>query len=1121
MDEKEDNSNVDQIIDQSVTDKDAGDDIIDITDNDVDNVDEGDDNDNNDNDKGDDSDDDDVFDFISSRRENRRKMLNLETDDKDQENYIYGIDLGTTNSCISLWRNDKVEIIPDEYGNTTVPSMVGYTNISTYVGIDAKNQKSINTENVFYEVKRLIGRKFDDKVVKDEMDMLAYKIVDDGKGGVGLQSTLKDDRVFTPEEISANVLVKLKTMAKRYMKTDNIKDVVITIPANFNDGQREATMDAARIAGLNPIMLLNEPTAAALAYGMQNRAKILKDQRQKERDEKRQKEREERERLYNERLGLDVKGADEMSSEDDSDDDSDEITSDSDSDTDSSDTDESSMGDDYLTLLVYDFGGGTLDVSLLEVYDSTFEVKASAGNTHFGGADFDDRIMTFCLDKFKKRHKYKKLLIPNLSLQKLKKECENAKKLLSERTKAYIAVKNFYDGKDMFISLTRKQFEMICSDLFVVCLSPIDDVLQDTHTEMGEVDEIILVGGMTRIPYIRQLIKKRFGKDGNFTVNPNEAISVGAAVQGYIYKYRDDPIVDKIGLIDVTSLSLGVETIGEVMEVLVPRRTMLPCEKSKMFTTDTDDMESVTIKIFEGERSLTRQNYFVGEFELGNIPPAPRGYPEIEVKFSIDTNGIISVTATDIDTEESSSITVTGNKNRLSDREIEELIERCRFQEHMDDITRMKKYYHFDIEDLCKTVIENINKDEYRLKEKDIKAITMDINNQLAWLNSKSYMERELDELEDVTSKLEDKYGTLILRGDIRFDKVAENNAENGNLQKTTLHGDEEDDEKEMNMVFKKIEEDELGLIGMTDTEKDELKEYRNNLIALCGSILEVLDSGNLLIKEEHLDELGEYVNDSMMWLHSHEKPSKLEYRLKIEDIDEACNTIMGLYENQEEGIFKKNEIVESNENVISELENLCLSLQIMIENGTLPMDLDTEEGENDMKLLKSLIDSNVEWIFENVHNRHTKKKEERIKMDEVYRISKTRLQDLNNLCDDIYTRDVQNIYIDKSVIVVGDEQTESVNGDDVKDDNEDNSNDVPVCTTNVPTHVPGIMPSFTGGTSIADIIKMRQKEDMERLINEEDDEEDDFEIREEMMNRDQSGDTPDTPLDTPESTEN
>lgn len=968
-----------------------------------------------------DSEDEDVLNFIHDE-DNNNDHHDLEIDDKNKDNYIYGIDLGTTNSCISIWRNNRIEIIPDENGRTTIPSVVAYTNISQYIGHDAKNQKEINSNNVFYEVKRLIGRRFDDPVVQNESEMLAYKIVDDGNGGIGLQSSVMGNKIFAPEEISAQILMKLKSMAKRYMKTDKVRDVIITIPANFNDGQRQATKDAAIIAGLNPILLLNEPTAASLAYGMHNRSKVIK---------------------YHK-------------------------------DENSNKSEDSYDNSDFMKILVYDFGGGTLDVSLLDICDGIFTVKASSGDTHFGGADFDERVMVYCLKSFKMRYGYKDLKfgdLTGLSHQVLRKQCENAKKILSTTNNTHIAVKNFYDEKNLLVSLTRDKFENICSDLFLMCLTPVQNILEDTDTDIEDIDEIILVGGMTRIPYIRKLIRTKFGKDGNCSVNPNEAISIGAAIQGYLKRFPSDPFSDNIGLIDVTSLSLGVELIGGVMDILVPRKTCLPCEMSKVFTTDMDDVNSVIIKIYEGERSMTKNNYFVGEFELGNIPPAPRGYPEIEVTFSIDSNGIISVTAKDLRTKESNSITVSGNKRRLTQEQINELVDICRKQEYMDYVEKEKKIKHYNIDDLCQAVLENITREECKLKESDKEIVKKDIEEQYKWLNSVNYNDRDLDEFKEKEEILKNKYGTLIIRGDVMNAKFEENNEATKDIQKTTLHGDDYDDEKEMNMTFEKIQnevdEEDLGMEGMTDVERDEMRETRGELITLCESIADVIGSDSFVISEDHKGELRDFINDAILWTYAHEKPTKVEYKIKIDEVNNACNNIMRVYEEKRDDIFAKNDIVNNNECIVTELENLCLSLRILIEQKALPINLNTEIGMRDMNTLRKIITDNMEWIVENVHSIDSLDKETKLSNESVNNIIRERLDKLNKLCDEIYSRSISSVFQDKSssIITMVEDSTE------INKNKHDN----------------------TGGTSIMDLLRSRQNDEMTNIDNTENIDEDKF----------------------------
>jgi len=427
--------------------------------------------------------------------------------------YIVGIDLGTTNSCVAIWRNNDVEIIPDEYGNKTIPSYVAYTNVNRYVGIDAKNQSELNPENVFYEVKRLIGRKYDDPMVNKERRFLSYDI-DESNRNIKLVSKIKNNELFTPEEIQAAILMKLKNMASTYLKTPVTK-AIITIPANFNDGQRQATKDAAMIAGIDCLRFINEPTAAGLAYGLMQRS-----------DSKEMK------------------------------------------------------------VIVYDFGGGTLDVTLLNIENGIFEVIASTGNMRLGGSDFDNRLMMYSISKFSKQgyiiEDVKKNL-SRMSLQRLRHSCEQAKKILSTNNKTHITVQDFYDGKDLFYEITRYDYEKICYDLFLLGIKPIHDILRECNITTSDINDIIFVGGMTRTPKVKQLIKDIFDKEPNCTINPDEAIATGAAIQAYLITNQNDPFSKSIILLDVISLSLGVEVMGGIMDVLVHRNSIIPIEKQKIY----------------------------------------------------------------------------------------------------------------------------------------------------------------------------------------------------------------------------------------------------------------------------------------------------------------------------------------------------------------------------------------------------------------------------------------------------------------------------------------------------------------------------------------------------------
>ena len=860
----------------------------------------------------------------------------------NNEPIILGIDLGTTNSSISIWRNNNCEIIPDEYGNKTIPSFVSYTNVSKYVGSEAKNQKDINIENVFYEVKRLIGRTYIEKPVQDCKELLSYNIIENERGCVSIQSTIRNNKIFTPEEISATILMKLKDMAQRYLKRD-IKDVVITVPAHFNDSQRQSTYDAAKIAGLNCVRMFHEPTAAALAYGMMDRS-INK-----------------------------------------------------------------SLNDNGMLILVYDFGGGTLDVSLIDIYDGAFDVQGSSGISHFGGVDFDNRIINYCIAKFSRQYynndnKFDIKRLSRLYLQKLRKSSESSKKILSTNTHAIIAIENFYDNKDLFVKISRSDLENLCRDLFLLCINSIDELLLECGKTENDIDEIILVGGMTRMPYIRELLNNKFkninGKNRvNCSINPDEAVSVGASIQGYIIANKNDPFSDSVTLMDVTPLSLGVEVIGGVMDILIKRNTMIPCEKTKLYSTDTDYVDSVLVKIFEGERTMTSHNYKIGEFLLDNLPKCHRGIPEIEITFAIDINGIVTVTAIEKDVNEKKTIIVNTNKNGLTTNQLQVLIDEASEQETMDEIDRVKKYSYYEIDDLCSNVISNINNKEFKLSVSDKELISKDISNIGIWLKEKIYKDRSLDEYVETLQKMKKKYGVLILHG-----KLEESNVKGSadHMEATTLYGKEDDEEEEeMRQAFEKVKKDELGGAGMSNAELIEIKEMRTALMDICKNVNNIICSGRMNISNNHKQEILHYIDDVMMWYYSHEKPTKYDYKEKIDYINSVCDEIVINYENDGKELFVKGLIDSNNDTNSQKLEKLCLTLITMINNKQITP-AKCNSGAS-FALFTSKINNILKMIYSNSIDV--------LKDDNYESKCLDYINEINNMCDNIYNN-MQNINI-------------------------------------------------------------------------------------------------------------
>lgn len=828
--------------------------------------------------------------FSSSINLNQNNENKNNQTDNDYDNLCLGIDFGTTNSCMSVWYKNKALIIGDYDDSQIIPTVISITENKKIIGKEAYLRKNIfektNTESnikstfLVYEIKKLLGKKYSD-LTQSQLDILAYTIISDESDNIQILDS-NSNKYYYPEELATHLFMSFKSRAETFLSSKFnsniiIKNAVISVPAYFNKMQREIVKNCAQNGGFNVLRLINEPTAAALCYG----------------------------------LGKNLNNSNKH-------------------------------------IIVYDLGGGTLDVSCLYISDGVYEVLGSCGNNNLGGSDFDNKIMEYTINEFVNQYKLNKDYfiekIDENTLQKLKYLAEQTKIALTDNLNTKIKINNFFENKDLSISISREKFNEITEDLIRLSVKPLNDVLGICELEKDKINEIIMVGGMTRIPIIRYNVERFFNKDVNCSIDPDTVVSIGASIQGYMLTSGSD-IEDKLLLVDRTSLSIGLETSGGIMNFLIPRGTIIPVKKTRKYTTDTDYTEWIPIKIYEGERKLTKDNFLIGDFILSGIEKEKRCIPEIQITFEIDTDGIIKIKAEDLKNPLNKKIIqVSGNKQNLSQEELDKIIENAKAMDQIDRIDKMKKESYLSLIDSSKRILENINSPEVKLDDSIKLDISSNIKEILDWLILQNYSDISQDKYKELLHDYKINYSIYLIQNNTPVV-----NLETANEEETKgieIYDDDTNNKKYAEQIkyFRTI-------IDTYETINKQMKIYT------------FMDSGNLEkneIKKTLLDKLAilmtnlyDYANDILIKLF-------VETNLTDELVNEYC-TKMNEYDSEFNELFdtldKEYNIINKLIDKIKEKENLYLSQLDNIQNE------ESEEYISICKKLDTIIDLDS-WIY-------------------------------------------------------------------------------------------------------------------------------------------------------------